>query len=97
MRIDKGLPELTKINTKMNTNLANETDLDFSQVLKTALYTVNNRINQAEQAGVLLASGEMDFHNAMIITEKANLALQLTMAIRNKIVEAYQEIMRMQV
>jgi len=33
----------------------------------------------------------------MIIAEKANLALQLTMAIRTKLLEAYQEIMRMQV
>ena len=33
----------------------------------------------------------------MIIAEKANLALQLTMAIRTKVLEAYQELMRMQV
>jgi flagellar hook-basal body complex protein FliE len=97
MRIDKGLPELTKINTKVNTYTSNRTDLDFAQLLKNALYTVDDRINQADRAGVLLASREMDFHNAMIIIEKANLALQLTMAIRNKVIDAYQEIMRMQV
>ncbi|MGB4266344.1 MAG: flagellar hook-basal body complex protein FliE, partial [Limnochordia bacterium] len=50
-----------------------------------------------EQAGLLLAKGEIDVHNAVIMAEKANLALQLTIAIRNKIIEAYQEIMRMQV
>jgi len=44
-----------------------------------------------------LLTGEIEFHDAMITVEKANLALQLTMAIRTKLIEAYQDIMRMQV
>ena len=69
----------------------------FGELIKSALAAVNNQLNQAEQAGLLLATGEIEIHNAVIMAEKANLALQLTMAIRNKVIEAYQEIMRMQV
>jgi flagellar hook-basal body complex protein FliE len=52
---------------------------------------------QSDVAYQQLISGEMEFHDAMIIAEQANLALQLTIAIRSKLIEAYQEIMRMQV
>lgn len=69
----------------------------FGELVKSALSTVNSQLSKAEQAGLLLAKGEIDVHNAVIMAEKANLALQLTIAIRNKIIEAYQEIMRMQV
>jgi len=39
---------------------------------------------------------EEDLHRAIIALEKANLALGLTVQVRNKVIEAYQEIMRMQ-
>ena len=60
-------------------------------MLKDALYGVNDQIQQAEQAAAMLVKGEIEYHDAIIITEKANLALQLTLAIHNKIQEAYQK------
>lgn len=45
-----------------------------------------------------LAVGEVtDIHQVMIAAEKANIALQLTISIRNQVIEAYQEIGRMQI
>ncbi len=45
-----------------------------------------------------LASGDaVEIHQAMIAMQKASTALQFTIQVRNKIIEAYQEIMRMQV
>ena len=38
-----------------------------------------------------------NLHDITIAAEKANIALQLTLSIRNKIVEAYKEIMRIQI
>jgi flagellar hook-basal body complex protein FliE len=38
-----------------------------------------------------------NLHQVMITAEKASVTLQTTLEIRNKVVEAYQEIMRMQV
>ncbi|HHT37274.1 MAG: flagellar hook-basal body complex protein FliE [Candidatus Wallacebacter cryptica] len=91
--------EIASINQHQLPRSGNEVrnQTDFSDLLKSALSSVNDHIWQADEAAVMLASGQMEIHDALIIAEKANLALQLTMAIRNKIIEAYQEIMRMQV
>lgn len=70
---------------------------DFQSYLKEALQEVNSLQKQSDIAFERLIAGDIEFHDAMIIAEKANLALQLTMAIRTKLLESYQEIMRMQV
>lgn len=69
----------------------------FSQFLSEALEKVNQSQLEADRLTQLLAAGEItDLHQVMIAAEKANIQLQLTLAVRNKVVEAYQEIMRMQ-
>ena len=45
----------------------------------------------------MLTGKPVDLHQVMIAAEQAGLALQLTVQVRNKIIEAYQEISRMQV
>lgn len=71
---------------------------DFAAMLRDALADVNNLQLDAEEAARQLAAGEAgDLHQVMLAAEKANLSLQLTVQIRNKLLEAYQEIMRMQV
>ncbi|MHB8926055.1 MAG: flagellar hook-basal body complex protein FliE [Bacillota bacterium] len=70
----------------------------FADLLNQAIGDVNQMQLQAEQAGMDLAAGKVtDLHQVMITTEKANLALQLAIQVRNKVIEAYQEIMRMPV
>jgi len=70
----------------------------FSSVLSQALQDVN-QVHHAADAGAqkLMAGEEVDVHSVMIGMEKANVAFGLTLQVRNKLVEAYQEIMRMQV
>lgn len=41
--------------------------------------------------------GDVDLHDVTIAAEKASVAMQLTIQLRNKVVDAYQEVMRMQV
>jgi flagellar hook-basal body complex protein FliE len=48
----------------------------------------------AKEAAV---GGDVDIHDVMIAGEKASVAMQLTLQVRNKLVEAYQDVMRMQV
>jgi len=72
-------------------------EASFREFLSSALRQVNDLQLQSDLAYQQMIAGEIEFHDAMIIAEQANLALQLTMAIRTKLVEAYQEIMRMQV
>jgi len=70
----------------------------FGQVFANALGQVNQMQLDAQQASLDLAAGKVqDVSQVVIATEKATIALQLTMQVRNKIVEAYQEMMRMQV
>lgn len=77
-----------------NTNNKSES---FMDVLMGAIGDVNTLQKNAESSAEKLALGDESYlHNTMIAYEKANLALQLTIEVRNKIVEAYQEIMRIQ-
>ena len=70
----------------------------FEKTLKKFITDVNSLQNQAAESTVDLAKGEVeDVHDVMIAVEKANIAMELMLEIRNKIVEAYQEVMRMPV
>ncbi len=72
--------------------------LDFGEVLKNAITTVNEVQKQSDQEIQKLMSGEsQDLHATLIAVQKADLSFQMMMQVRNKIVQAYQEIMRMQV
>lgn len=69
----------------------------FTEMLEAAVQDVNKLQRAAQQKNIDLAAGRVeDISEVMIAAEKANIALQLTAQVRNKVVEAYQEIMRMQ-
>jgi flagellar hook-basal body complex protein FliE len=70
----------------------------FNKVLGNYMNEVNQSQIEADRTTKLFASGgNIDVHSVMIAAEKANLSMQLTMQMRNKILQAYQEISRMQV
>lgn len=70
----------------------------FQQALTTALEKVNEAQLQSSAATQAMARKEpIDLHDVMITANKASVALQGTLEVRNKVVEAYQEMMRMQV
>jgi flagellar hook-basal body complex protein FliE len=70
----------------------------FGGMLKSHLAEVNHLQKEADTSIQQLASGQnKDIHNTMVDMEKAGVAFQLTMQVRNKVLEAYQEVMRMQV
>ena len=60
---------------------------------------IQNRLQlEKDEYRNLLITGELDnLHDLTIAQEKADIALQLTLSIRNKIVDAYREIMRIQI
>ncbi len=69
----------------------------FSDYLSQALQDVQNLQDQASFSTTQLALGEEDYiHNTILALDKANLALQLTIQVRDKVVEAFQELMRIQ-
>lgn len=75
-----------------------EQGLSFSDYLKEALNKVNDLQKDSEFMTEAFAVGKTDnIHQVMIAAEKASVALQFTMQIRNKILDAYNEIMRIQI
>lgn len=76
---------------------ANEGEGNFGSILKTAINQVEELHGSAQaQVTDLLKGDRSDVHNVMIAVEKADIAFQLMMQVRNKIVSAYQEVSRMQ-
>ncbi|HZX20911.1 MAG TPA: flagellar hook-basal body complex protein FliE [Clostridia bacterium] len=72
--------------------------VSFSAFLRESIEKVNLLEEDARQYDLKIATGQLEnIHEAMIATQKADIALQLTMQIRNKILDAYREIMRMQI
>ncbi len=70
----------------------------FGAVLKDSLSQVNHLQHQADQAIQELATGgKATLHDTMLALQKADLSFKLMMQVRNKIVEAYQEVLRMTV
>ena len=70
----------------------------FGTYLKDALSEVNHLQLASEEQTKLLAAGEVqDVSQVIVAGQKADIALQLTLQMRNRALSAYQEIMRMQV
>ncbi|MGE5405822.1 MAG: flagellar hook-basal body complex protein FliE [Candidatus Saccharibacteria bacterium] len=67
----------------------------FGDMLKEALNQVDGMQNTAQEKAKELMSGDTSqIQSTVIAYEQAYLALQLTMQVRNKVIEAYHEIMR---
>lgn len=96
-----GLPKIESLGVQEKTQKtpnAQEVVNSFQELLSQALNQVNSLQNNADEMMKKLAAGEIkDLHQVMIAVEEAGVALQLTLQIRNRIIESYQEIMRMQI
>ena len=79
-------------------NGAAQSGKSFGQFLTDSLKETNDLQKDAEKMDMAMAAGKVDdISKVVVASEKAQIALNLTMSIRNKAVDAYQEIMRMQV
>lgn len=77
---------------------ADPTAPSFGTVLQDALAQVSRLQGDADRAiGALAARGAGSLPDTLVALEKADLSFRLMMEVRNKIVEAYQEVLRMQV
>jgi len=67
----------------------------FGEVLKSSIGKVNQLHKEADQAVQALATGQKtDIHGTMIAIEKASVSFKLMMQVRNKVIDAYNEIKR---
>jgi len=70
----------------------------FADTLKESIAEVNRLQTEASQAVQDLVTGKnRDVHSTVIAMQKADVSFKLMMEVRNKIVDAYKEVMRMQV
>ncbi len=105
-----GSDYLTKVNNAIDTAIASsKADTaeavkgsgTFDSIYQTAVGLINSTndyIHDAQQAEIDFALGNItSTHELGVIQQKANLALSYTVAIRDKVLEAYKEIMQMQI
>src|SRR4051812_36509190 len=71
---------------------------DFGAALKQAVGALDQLGQQADASTMALAKGDpIDIHEVMLSTEQASLGFSMALQVRNKLVDAYQEVMRMSV
>ncbi|MGE4271312.1 MAG: flagellar hook-basal body complex protein FliE [Desulfitobacterium sp.] len=103
MLLTPNLNSIQGINTQGNQEKlgdvgAGKVGADFGQFLNEALQKVDALQKEADVASFGLATGKIqDLHTAVIAMEKASLSLSLTVEMRNKVLDAYHEVMRMQI
>lgn len=102
--IDKSAFLLPNINNISSTTPKNITpnqsatpSVNFSDVLMGALKDVNSAQINADDAVQSLAAGEANIQDTMIALQKADVSMKLMLEVRNKVLEAYQEVMRTQI
>lgn len=96
-----GLNPITPLSLESTPNIrpegAQKNEADFSKFLSDALNQVDALQTKADVASLELATGQVqDISEAMIALEKANLALSLAVSTRDKVIDAYNQVMRMQ-
>ncbi|WP_379965638.1 flagellar hook-basal body complex protein FliE [Ectobacillus sp. sgz5001026] len=70
----------------------------FGDVLNQYIQQADSSIKDADNQALLVASGKStNLQDMTIASQKASIAMQLTVQVRDKMLEAYQEMMRLQV
>ena len=81
-----------------SSSLAKPAGGDFADLIKKSIESVNSKQAESDKVTAELATGQSsNIHDVMIKMEEAEISLRLMVQMRNKVVDAYQEIMRMQV
>ena len=97
-RVDPNSPAGSIFTPANERSQPGEAGTPFSSILSDAIQEVNQLEASAGEEVQKVMSGEItDIHSAMIAVQKADVSFQMMMQVRNKIVSAYQEIMKMQV
>lgn len=106
-RIDAMVAQLRAAAAKMETGAVKEASaeggqvgpVDFASALQASLNKVSNAQLSSQKLGQQFAMGNdnVSLSDVMISMQKANIAFQTTLQVRNKLVSAYNDIMNMQV
>ena len=96
--IGGALPSLPSIPTTAATQAPGDAAQSFSELLANGLENVNQTQQAADSLAQAASTGDLtDLHDYMIASTQAQLTTELTVNVRNKAVEAFNDIMRMQI
>lgn len=85
------------INNNINNNNKTSSNGSFQDVLKTSLDKLNEKQVQADEiTNDFVAGNDVEVHEMLLSMEEAKMSMQLAIQVRNKVVEAVQELTRMQ-
>ena len=88
------LPSITTVKTPETQDAASS----FGEMISNGLENLQKTQSAADDFAKQAATGDLtDLHDYMIASTQASLATELTVAVRNRAVESFQEIMRMQI
>ncbi len=90
-------PEAPRVTLGAAPRTALSENLSFDGVLTDAIDAVESAQQKGDVEATKLAKGEGNIHETAIALEQADVSLRMLMKARNKVVDAYQEIMRMHV
>ncbi len=92
-----GINSTGELSERISQRIEESKDKGFDRLLDETIGKVSTLQKEADQAIKELTSGEGDIVKAMIAMQKAEISFQTMIEVRNKLVNAYEEIMRMQV
>lgn len=92
LRIDSLSPARLQRSERINSN----DPTGFGNVIKSAIDNVNGMEKDADKSILNLLQGKEEVHTTMIALQKADISMRMLLSVRNKVIEAYREIMRMQ-
>jgi flagellar hook-basal body complex protein FliE len=91
-----GISPLSQIKTDVAAPAAGDGGTSFKDILSSAIGEVeNSRSGAAKTVEQFLSGDGEDLHSTILATQRAELEFQMFMQVRNKVVSAYQEIMKM--
>jgi flagellar hook-basal body complex protein FliE len=95
---DSGAPEIQGLGKMPDDGAASSTEPTFGQILQHAIGEVNQSQMHAADLSARFAAGEpLDVHQVMIAAQEASVSLNLAIQVRNKLVDGYQELMKVNV
>ena len=85
------------LNTEPLPGKLNRRNPEFAQRIEAAIKDVNSKQHIADDSIEKVIQGEMGIHEGMMAIGKADVSLKILAQVRNKVMAAYNEVMRMQV
>ena len=93
---DIRIDQLSKSMFQDKASVKPKDEQSFGNVINNAIQKVSNLENEADGSIADMLQGKADIHQTMVALQKSDISMRMFLAVRNKAIEAYREIMRMQ-